>query len=217
MGLMITATNAAGAGPGLWTFEMPPHQVRLFGTAPTSIGHRSVIVVKACNFDAKAQTLQFDVDDAVALNVGTQPEAIAIAAETSTSRGQAAITPRNSTPESTYAPGDRQFLSLVKDLLPLPMQRAAAALLDGVRQRAQGELKRGLSRNFSETPDNFWYVIIQPRVAQLSITIRGPVEHFENMAKLPIKDDRGNTLFKVTSEADVPSALELIFHAKRRK
>jgi hypothetical protein len=37
------------------------------------------------------------------------------------------------------------------------------------------------------------------------------------VAKLPIKDDRGNTLFKITSEADVPAALEIIFHAKRKQ
>jgi hypothetical protein len=217
MGLMITATNAAGAGPGLWTFEMPPHQVRLFGKAPVSEGHRSVLLLKSCQFDPKARTLQFDMDNAIALNVGTQVEAVAIAAEAPTSPRQVSNASRAPATVAAYAPGDRQFLSLVDDLLPDPMKRAANALLNGVRQRYQGELKRGLARNFSETPDNFWYVIIQPRVAQLSITVRGPVEHFRAMAKLPIKDDRGNTLFKIAGEADVPSALELIFHAKRRK
>jgi hypothetical protein len=105
---------------------------------------------------------------------------------------------------------------MTKALLPERMQRAALALIAGVRQRSQGDLKRGLSRNFSNTPDNFWYVIVQPRVSQLSITVRGAVEHFAPMARLPIKDDRGNTLFKIGSEDDVQAALELIFHAKRR-
>ena len=52
---------------------------------------------------------------------------------------------------------------------------------------------------------------------RLSITVRGPVEHFKPVARLPIKDDRGNTLFKVTREEDVPAALDLIFHAKRKR
>ncbi len=86
----------------------------------------------------------------------------------------------------------------------------------GVRHRSTGDLKRGKARNFSDTPDNFWYVIVQPQISQLSITVRGPVEHFEGVAKLPLKDDRGDTLFKVTDEADVAAALDLIFHAKRK-
>ncbi len=71
-------------------------------------------------------------------------------------------------------------------------------LLSGVRQKSPGDLKRGKSRNFSETPDNFWYVIVQPRIDELSITVHGAVDHFEPVARLEIKDDRGNTRFKVT-------------------
>jgi len=97
------------------------------------------------------------------------------------------------------------------------MHEVAKALLAGVRRRSSGDLKRGKSRNFSETPDNFWYVIVQPRIQQLSITVRGPIEHFSDMAKLPVKDDRGNTLFKVTSSDDVSAALEIIFHALRKR
>ena len=112
--------------------------------------------------------------------------------------------------------GDREFLQLVHNELPDPMQRAAAQLLESVRKRYPGELKRGLSRNFSETPDNFWYVIVQPRAEELSITVRGTVDHFSRVSKLEIKDDRGNTRFKVRGPDDVEAALELIFHARRR-
>tara|TARA_R110002110_G_scaffold17527_12_gene74883 strand:+ start:224035 stop:224385 length:351 start_codon:yes stop_codon:yes gene_type:complete len=115
-----------------------------------------------------------------------------------------------------YGPGDQEFLSLVKELLEPPMAKAAEALLRGVRQRYTGDFKRGKSRNFSDTPDNFWYVIIQPQIQQLSVTVRGTVDHFEPVAKLPIKDDRGNTLFKLTSESEVPAALKIIFHAKKK-
>lgn len=215
MGLMITATGAINAGPGLWTIQMPPHQVRLFGPSASSTGQRSVILLKASVYDAKSGTLQFDFDDAVALNVGTEREAVAIAAEVGGEKEKSSASPPPPAAEH-YAPGDRQFLSLVNELMPVPMQTAAKALLDGVRRRSPGALKRGLARNFSETPDNFWYVIVQPRAQQLSITVRGPVEHFAPVAKLPIKDDRGNTLFKVGREADVPAALDLIFYAKRR-
>jgi hypothetical protein len=217
MGLSITATNAVAAGPGVWVFEMPPHQVRLFGSPSQSVGQRSVVLLKACQFSERLGSLQFDIDDAIALNVGTQPSAIAILADLEDDKKVRAAAQERPSGVVAYAPGDRQFLALTRQLLPDNMHKAAEKLLAGVRERSPGELKRGQARNFSDTPDNFWYVIVQPRVEQLSITVRGPVEHFEPMARLPIKDDRGNTLFKITGEADVPKALELIFHAKRRR
>lgn len=217
MGLTITATNATAISKGLWSFEMPPHQVRLFAETSHSVGARSIILLKSSSFDPTRGALQFDADDVLSLNIGTTSETIAVAA----SAGAEGERAPNGTPAQpkglTYGPGDRQFLQMTQSELPKPMQVAAAALLAGVRQRSSGDLKRGLSRNFSETPDNFWYVIVQPRVAQLSITVRGDLAHFRGMAKLPIKDDRGNTLFKVTSEEDVPAALDIIFHAKRKR
>ena len=118
--------------------------------------------------------------------------------------------------EAVKSRGDRDFLELCRIELPEHMQRTASALLAGVRARCPGELKRGLSRNFSETPDNFWYVIVQPRVEKLSITVRGQLEMFNGITHLPVKDDRGNTLFKVSGEQDVDAALNLIFRAKRK-
>ena len=116
----------------------------------------------------------------------------------------------------TVGPGEREFLRLTKAELSKETAEAAEALLLAVRQRSSGDLKRGKSRNFSETPDNFWYVIVQPRVDELSITVRGPVAHFEAAAELEIKDDRGNTRFKVRGQDDVPAAIKLIFHAIRK-
>lgn len=183
--------------------------------AASSKGPRSVLLVSNASFDPHSRELRFDADGAVPLNIGTGAFALAVASDAAV----ATVATQRATEgagETSYGPGDQEFLRLSRELLPPPMQRAATALLAGVRARSAGDLKRGKAKNFSETPDNFWYVIVQPRVKQLSITIRGPVGHFESMARLPIKDDRGNTLFKVTSEEDVPAALELIFHAKRK-
>ncbi len=195
---------------------MPPHQVRLFGGATHSIGPRSVILIKNCEFDAQLGSLHFDADDVISLNVGTLSQTIAVAVSVVPDSDATARSAHQPIGELAYGPGDREFLDLTRAELPKPMQEAAGALLAGVRHRSAGELKRGKARNFSDTPDNFWYVIVQPRISQLSITVRGPVEHFEGMAKLPLKDDRGNTLFKITGETDVAAALDIIFHAKRK-
>lgn len=215
MGLRVTASDVERVEEGIWRFPMAPHQVRHFGSPASSVGSRSVMVLRRYEYDPVAGLLHFDVDDAVAINVGTLPEVVGLAAAPDTESVTRPSAQRQ-VDNLVHGPGDREFIRLIEAELPDDMQRAALALLAGVRRRSAGDLKRGQSRNFSDTPDNFWYVIVQPRVAQLSITVRGPVSHFEKMARLPIKDDRGNTLFKVASEADVPAALDLIFHAKRK-
>lgn len=215
MALRMTATNVFEIQKGLWSFEMPPHLIRHFGGIANSIGSRSVLVFSKYEYDVEAAELHFEADDVVAINVGTEQNVIALAAHLETNE-KAARSSDQVTKQRVFGPGDRIFLTMTEKELPKSMQKAALALLTGIRSRSPGDLKKGLSRNFSDTPDNFWYVIIQPRVSQLSITVRGSVDHFRNLAKLPIKDDRGNTLFKITSENDVPSALEIIFHAKRK-
>ncbi|MEJ1118083.1 hypothetical protein V9K92_06335 [Phyllobacterium sp. CCNWLW109] len=215
MALSITASEVNEIGQGVWALDLPPHQIRLFGGSPQSIGSRSVVLLHECKFDKEKRTITFDMSDVVALNVGTTSEAIALAGSPNGALKSSRRVEEN-TIQIPYGPGDREFISMAGKLFELDMQKAAEALLSGVRKRISGDLKRGKSKNFSETPDNFWYVIVQPRVQQLSITVRGTVDHFASMAKLPIKDDRGNTLFKVSGEGDVEAALELIFHAKRK-
>lgn len=214
--LKITAKVVSVLEDRLWELEMPPNQVRLFGASAKAIGSRSVLLLKSFEFDDEAGELSFAYDDATALNVGTSNSTVAVSASLNPTR-ETTTEDRRSDPKVATGPGDAEFLRLAAVLLPEPMQRASRALLDGVRLRSSGDLKRGKSKNFSNTPDNFWYVIVQPRVEQLSITVRGPVEHFKPVARLPIKDDRGNTLFKVTREEDVPAALDLIFFAKRKR
>lgn len=211
MSLRITATNVTKAADGIWLMQMPPHQVRHFGQPAKNVGSRSVLLLDSCEFNLASSELTFDIDSAVALNVGTTTETIGISMKDEQNQ--------KSDPYEAPAhsgPGDREFLRLANDELSDDMAAAAAKILAGVRQKSPGDLKRGQSRNFSETPDNFWYVIVQPRINELSFTVRGPVSHFEDVADLQIKDDRGNTLFKVRSSADVPAALALIFHANRK-
>lgn len=211
MGIQVTALNAVMIGDRIWTIEMPPHQVRFFGNPTNAIQTRSILVVMNPQFEASERKLSFDADDAVALSVGTNMETIVVG-------GAIAISGReeNSAVKHVFGPGDKAFLDLVRKMLPLHMQKAAEQLLSAVRRRESGDLKRGKKYNFSETPDNFWYVIIQPQVQHLQITVRGTVDHFAGCSTLDILDDRGNTRFKVKNENDVDEALKLIFRAKRK-
>ena len=212
MTLRMTATSVLEIKPGIWAFDMPPHQVRHFGNAGHAIGPHSVLLFRSYAYDADNHHLHFDLEDVSPINVGTTSKAIGIAI----GKGVDDVPSIAASGSISFGPGDREFLKLTKSELSEATAHVAEQLLTGVRQRSPGDLKRGKSRNFSETPDNFWYVIVQPRIDELSITVRGPVNHFEPVARLEIKDDRGNTRFKVKSKDDLPAALQIIFHAIRK-
>ncbi len=213
--LFVSASGATEIAPGMWSFEMPPHQVRLFGDTHHSLGAQSVLLLARTQFDPKTKQLQFEFDGATPINIGTTSKVIGLAIQAPVS--ESLTTATSGSIEASLGPGDREFMQLARRELSAGTAKAAEALLLGVRARSAGNLKRGQSRNFSETPDNFWYAIVQPRVDEISITVRGSTDHFSSISKLEIKDDRGNTRFKVRSEDDVSPALDLIFHALRKR
>lgn len=215
MTLKMTATDVLEIKPGIWAFDMPPHQVRHFGNAGHAIGPQSVLLFRSYDYDAGNHHLHFDIEDVSAINVGTTSKAIGIAVGPCEMDVDEASS-LDALDSSSLGPGDREFLRLARSELSAATAQVAEQLLLGVRRKSPGDLKRGKTRNFSETPDNFWYIIVQPRIDELSITVRGAVEHFEPIAQLEIKDDRGNTRFKVKSKDDLTAALQIIFHAIRK-
>lgn len=215
MTLRMTATRVLEIKPGIWAFDMPPHQVRHFGNPGHAIGPQSVLLFRSCDYDSNTQHLHFDLEDVSPINVGTTSKVIGIAIDQN-GIGPDEVAGLDAPNPMSFGPGDREFLKLAKSELSERTSQVAEQLLLGVRQKSPGDLKRGKSRNFSETPDNFWYVIVQPRIDELSVTVRGSVDHFKPVARLEIKDDRGNTRFKVKSKDDLSAALQIIFHAIRR-
>ncbi len=212
MGLSITAKGARQIAPGIWSFDMPPHQVRFFGECRKAEGERSILLLANSKFDAETHSLVFDADDAAPLNVGTTNFALAVSASAPAKIDQPSIVQASA--ERSFGPGDKEFLGLAEQLPPNGYN-AARKLLDAIRAKYPGDLKRGLARNFSNTPDNFWYVIVQPRIGGLSITVRGAPSRF-GQTKLQLKDDRpGYTRFKVTTPDDVVEACQIIFSAKK--
>ncbi|MEQ9022969.1 MAG: hypothetical protein RLN82_09450 [Pseudomonadales bacterium] len=212
MGLLITADGANALGQGLYIVEMAPHQVRLFGEPRQSLGSRSVILVNKVTYSSDTAMLSFEADDVLVLNLGAQSWALVVDA----SWGQEMTSPNAQPANYTLGPGDREFLSIVKEL-SADMQKAATNLLQSIRRASPGDLKRGQRRNFSNTPDNFWYVVVQPRSNDLSITVRGEVSTFIGESNLEVKADRpGYTRFKLSTEDEVEAALELIRRSRRK-
>lgn len=197
--------------PGVWSAAVPPAQVKLLGTAKASVGPRSVVLVSGAVFDADTGMLRFDLGDVTVLNLGTSPALLAVA----TSDRHEMPTGAEEGLEASGS-GDREFLSLVERELNGVAQEAAKRILSEVRQRYPGDLQRGQRHNFKNTPDNFWYVIVQPRAQSLSITVRGAPDRFAP-STLELKDDRpGYTRFSLKHLSEVKEALRVIEASKRK-
>lgn len=230
MSLLITAIGAEPLQSGVWQLEMPPHQIRLFGECRRAEGERSVLLVGTANFDAAARTLTFSAGAATPLNVGRTSITIVIGDNGPVISDEAGVLPTVSlqnepsvinssgcSPLSlAYGRGDREFLRVANEMPRLGRQ-TAELLLAEIRKQSPGDLKRGQQRNFSNTPDNFWYVVVQPRIGELSVTVRGEPDRFTS-DRLTIKRDRpGYTRFKVATPEDVSEAVRIIFQSKMRK
>ena len=78
MSLRMTATGVQKLAEGIWRLDMPPHQVRLLGSPPSAIGERSILLLRDGKYESATGTLEFDIGDASALNVGTRQETIVL-------------------------------------------------------------------------------------------------------------------------------------------
>ncbi|RWG58666.1 MAG: hypothetical protein EOQ64_07285 [Mesorhizobium sp.] len=210
MSIFMLIENAEPLADGIWSGSTPPHTLQMLGEPKTSKGTISVLGVEEPVFDANAKNVRFDAARTTVLNLGTS-DRLLIVAQNSTGSADAAQQDNIS-----FGPGDREFLRVARAELTGEAIKTAELLLRGVRAGSSGDLKRGKRLNFSNVPDNFWYVIVQPRVQGLSITVRGMPERFGG-SKLELKIDRpGYTRFKVAKPGDVQEALRIIGLSKRR-
>jgi hypothetical protein len=208
----MAVENVSELAPGVWAFDLEPHEVRMFGDCRQADGDRSILLVTGAVFDRAAGVLSFLPAAATPLNVGSSSSAVAIASDT---RPDNTRSKTPTIPALLRSAGDREFLALCREIAPsvLPV---AEALLAAIRSQFPGALKRGLRNNFSETPDNFWYVIVQPRSGSLSVTVRGDPSRFDDEA-LPVSVDRpGYSRFKVSGLKDVDGAVRIILKSRRR-
>jgi hypothetical protein len=218
MGLQMLVDQAKELAEEVWEVLLSPREVQQLGSTKSAAGARSVLLVSAPTYNAENQEFRFDASDVVVLNLGTSSTTIVIGTARDhgrrTRNGRVA---RDAPIEALdFGPGDRDFLRLVEaELMGAPKQ-AAIEVLKAVRSTEAGDLKRGQRLNFKNTPDNFWYVIVQPRAQSLSITVRGLPERFQPSA-LKLKMDRpGYTRFILDRPDQVDEALRII-HQSRRK
>lgn len=216
--MKIILENAAKAEDGIWEAQLPPHEAAMFGQPKTTLGPRSVLLVEDPEYEAASELLRVEAGSVVLLNLGTTQKALLIDATTKNLTRPVLREPDGPPGAGTepMGPGDREFVSLVKRELNGHPREAALRILDEIRSRHPGDLQRGKRSNFKNTPDNFWYVIVQPRAQSLSITVRGRPSRFRP-EKLTLKDDRpGYTRFTLKHPSEVDEAVRIIEQSKRK-
>jgi hypothetical protein len=116
-------------------------------------------------------------------------------------------------PPVAYAAGDQAFLNE----LPPELEPIGQALLRGVRRHYAGELQRGKSGIYVESPDKFWAVRIQPRDKSLRIIVRGTLKDFNIPPGIELKPDRRSySNFKIWKRDQIDGALSIIRSARKR-
>lgn len=212
MGMMMLIDAVLPLGQDVWSGSAPPHLLTMLGQAKVTGGTRSVLLVEGPRFDEAEKSLRFDASKATVLNLGTTDDIIILGSEPSSKVGEVRLQPSM----ATYGPGDQDFLRLVRSELTGKAKEAAEQILREVRSRHPGDLERGQRLNFKNTPDNFWYVIVQPRVQSLSITVRGIPERFLP-SSLEVKVDRpGYSRFTLKAPEQIQEALRIIEGSRRK-
>lgn len=203
-------------GSKIWEAKLSPRDVRRLKESPNGFGAVSVLILSASPV-IEGGRIQFDADAASIVNVGSTDRIIVIDGTTPKSALERfrTETSNREVAKRKFSPGDQLFLNGL-GALPKEVSDAGTQLLTQIRTHFHGELRRVSDGRFQETPDNFWFATIQPRVKSILITVRGMPDRFKPSTLNILEDRRPYSRFKVQSQADVTEAFRIIKGAIRR-
>jgi hypothetical protein len=178
------------------------------------------LAVIAPRFDAEAGELTFEPDAVTVLNLGTEPNSLVIdmtPAEREDRLIAATSEPREEgSSSSTFSRGDLAFLASCQEHLPPRVARLAEQLLTAIRGHYAGEMKKGMTRNWINTPDNIIGITIQNRDASLAVHVKGPATLF-HASSLDIRPDRGSYVrFKLSDAGQLEDAIQVVLVSAAR-
>jgi hypothetical protein len=210
MNMQIIFPDSLEASRGLWITKVPPHQLTMFGSPSIPKGKSSVLMVIKPRYDEEKEELAVEAAQVLLLNLGTTARCVVIDADGGEALGETVDA------LAAEGPGDKEFRYLVDVHLKGEARETAHTLLTKVRETSHGDLKRGERNNFSNTPDNFWYVIVQPRVQALSVTVRGELDKFQPSTLTLVTDRPGYTRFQLRSLDELEEAMRVISASTRK-
>lgn len=217
MGIEIAVAGAIQIKSDVWETHLAPSEVRTIGPCSSAVGAVTVLLLSNPIFDQETQTIRFPPQSAAVLNVGNTSRTIIVSGDNGSGLNAPSVTRTGLRDFSAQVgTGDGQYLRSL-DELPDDLKRAGELILQQVREHFPGDLRAVGARRFQETPDNFWFVTIQPRVESLSITVRGLPSRFHVENLNVIEDRRPYSRFKVRGTVDVPEAVQIILNAVRKR
>lgn len=236
--LKMTIDGATNIDSGIWRAPLDPQEAASLGQCESRSGAFSVLLVESkVDFNKVSQSISFDANCVVLLNIGSTDRAIIMSSvdidtdeilDTDTSSpsaldqsGPAPPPPAGDDPKEdkvedfelsqTLSTGDKLFLSE----LPAEVRQLGESLLSEVRRLFPGDLNyEPRSAKFDETPAIFWTVKILPQEKALRITVRGTPESFGQESEIDLQLDKfGYSAFLLRHPTQIPSALSIIKQA----
>lgn len=211
--MRVTLEKVVPGAKGVWTASIEPQSLLKLGNPVRQWGRISIIMVSQPSFEN--QSLQFDLDSTVLLNLGNSKEVILV-----DSRESETVVFK-SPPETNalkLSSGDLRFIEALSSLHE-PLRKVGEQLLMDVRKEFSGELVfHEKSGKFVESPDNFWVVRIQPRAQSLRIIVYGSPRKHGAKSTIDLKKDMASySSFVVTTPNQLREALDVIRRAKELK
>lgn len=211
--MRVTIEKVMPGAKGLWTSSIEPQRLLKLGNPIRQWGRLSIVMVSQPSFEN--QSLQFDLDSAVLLNLGNSTEAIFVdSRESDTAAAKQAVTQN----ENTKSAGDLRFIKELGSLTE-SLKKLGEQLLVEIRKEFSGELVyHEKSGKYVESPDNFWVVRIQPRAQSLRIIVYGSPRKHGAKSTIDLKDDMtGYSNFVIARQSQLRDAIDVIRKAKELK
>lgn len=213
--MRVTIEKVVPGAKGVWTSSIEPQRLLKLDNPIRQWGHLSIVMVSKPSFENQNQSLQFDLDSAVLLNLGNTTETILVDSRES----EAVVSKSTLQPNAyVYSSGDLRFIKKL-GLLNESLRKLGEQLLGEIRKEFPGELIfHEKSGKFVESPDNFWVVRIQPRAQSLRIIVYGTPRKHSPKSAIELKDDMtGYSNFVINNQSQLREAIDVIREAKQLK
>ena len=212
MGFKLSIMDVEQIGERVWAAALTPAEIARLGTPAASVGERSVIGVTRPHFEQDRRVLSFDPGAARILNKGAQSTAIIV------DLGEAARADTPGLPDDddgAFRRGDDAFIDECRGHLPRMLAEGVVQIIADLRRKYPGHFREGPGRKWTNQPDRFVALTIQPRDRSLAIHVKGRPDDFSapSLDIRPATD--GYCRFKVDDVAQLADAGRVVQTAAR--
>ncbi|MBL8562764.1 MAG: hypothetical protein JNN06_10835 [Gemmobacter sp.] len=198
-------------GPGTWTAQLEPSDVRRFGQNASSNGFRSILAVSSPVFDKETGTMAVSLDAVSAMNIGRGNDALLVDLDSGENiKPEANVSSQADAPER-----DQAFIAACKVHLPAHMVSIIARVLSEVRRHHDDRLVEGAGRKWTAAPHNFLAITIQNRNQQFLVSVKAdPARH--SFKHIQLKRSRSPYCeFHVNSPSQIEETVQIILASAR--